>query len=82
MRCGHKCDKPCYEIHTCFCGCPSNFAVECNPVAMGFLRSKLDGCRLEEDSHRQAAIRSYQAFANGGSKEQDERLLRMGELGK
>ncbi|RAQ72394.1 DEAD box helicase involved in nonsense mediated decay [Aspergillus flavus] len=82
MRCGHKCDKPCYEIHTCFCGCPLNFAVECKSEAMGALRSKLDGCILEEDSHSLAAIRSYQAFANGGSKEQDQRLLRMAELGK
>ncbi|KAE8157032.1 P-loop containing nucleoside triphosphate hydrolase protein [Aspergillus tamarii] len=80
MRCGHKCDNPCYEIHTCFCGCPLNSAIECNTEAVEGLLSRKDGCIFEDDSHRQAAIRSYQAFAKGGSKEQDEQLLRMAEL--
>ncbi|KJK67999.1 AAA domain protein [Aspergillus parasiticus SU-1] len=70
------CDLP---LLTVWASSFSHDQVKCTEVCDRQMRC---GHKLEEDSHRQAAIRSYQAFANGGSKEQDERLLRMGELGK
>ncbi|KAE8146473.1 P-loop containing nucleoside triphosphate hydrolase protein [Aspergillus avenaceus] len=78
MRCGHTCNKPCFESHICHCQCPLIQAAPSDPTGLDSIQNTHSHI-INEESIRQAAIRGYQAFANGGAKEQDELLLKLAE---
>ncbi|KAL6238040.1 hypothetical protein BDW75DRAFT_228225 [Aspergillus navahoensis] len=84
MICKHICRTPCAAVHTCYCDCEES-------LRPGFLveeqhqLSAEDDCGVllmmdKRDSEQQTAIKNFQAYANGGSKEHDAILEEMAEL--
>lgn len=73
MQCGHYCEEPCARIHHCACGCPQSTAIECTQDYIDTEGSSA----WPIHALQRAAVEGYQAFANGGAKEQDALLSRM-----
>ncbi|KAL2868538.1 putative DEAD box helicase involved in nonsense mediated decay [Aspergillus lucknowensis] len=74
MVCQHICKSPCSVRHACSCNCEESRRLEspARPQPRGLGGSWIIADDSERcDSKQRAAIESYQAYANGGSKEQD-----------
>ncbi|KAL3493190.1 P-loop containing nucleoside triphosphate hydrolase protein [Aspergillus germanicus] len=77
MACKHICKTPCKDRHTCACNCEESRRLE----SLAQQQAEGAGARWvvaepedRRENERRAAIKNYQAYAYGGSKEHDEVL--------
>ncbi|KAL5042678.1 hypothetical protein BDW71DRAFT_200334 [Aspergillus fruticulosus] len=84
MACKHICKTPCATIHTCYCDCEESLRPEFSAEEQKQFGAEEDREVLlvedKLDSEQQAAIKNFQAYANGGSKEHDAFLEQMAEV--
>ncbi|KAL4736326.1 P-loop containing nucleoside triphosphate hydrolase protein [Aspergillus similis] len=73
MSCKHICEIPCATTHTCCCDCEES-------IRARFLAHGQQQFSAEEDRGQQDAIKKFQEYANGESKEHDAILEQMAEL--
>ncbi|KAL4763795.1 putative DEAD box helicase involved in nonsense mediated decay [Aspergillus foveolatus] len=84
MSCKHICETPCATTHTCYCDCEESVRAEILAheqqqfsAAEDQRVSLMDNIR---DSRQQDAIKKFQEYANGESKEHDAILEQLAEL--
>ncbi|KAL4821178.1 P-loop containing nucleoside triphosphate hydrolase protein [Aspergillus spinulosporus] len=84
MSCKHICETPCATTHTCYCDCEES--VRAKSLAHGQQQfSTADDQGVPSvgniwDSKQQDAIKKFQEYANGESKEHDAILEQLAEL--
>ncbi|KAL4904489.1 hypothetical protein BDW74DRAFT_168154 [Aspergillus multicolor] len=81
MACKHTCQTPCSDVHTCSCDCEEFKLFETLAVGPAQYTVNIDhGVPPKKKEEDGVAIKKFQAYANGGSKEHDAILEQIAEL--